>query len=108
MAVPKDWSQLYLVGWYTRDGRPCVSSWDDKDFGRVMVSVVVLGLCDVSRIYKEPFPPLRDSIVPPGVTFELVPQGADAISYARRLGGVFAFGFYVPEGVARSDDDPDR
>lgn len=99
MDGPKDWDQLYLVGWYRLDGSPCVSAWELGD--RTPVSVVVLGLRDPLPPHGEPVPPLRGSKVPEGVLFKVVPEGEQALPYARRLGGVFAFGFYIPEGFSR-------
>lgn len=94
--MPKDWSQLYLLGWYDQQGKPYLSTWDGD---RPMVSVVVYGATSLSM-------PLWDADVPSKLSFEVVPNGVDPQAYAQLKGGLHAFGWFVAEGFRRKSEKP--
>ncbi len=89
--MPKDWSQLYLLGWYDSLGRPMLSSWDGD---LPLVHVVVFGATATTM-------PLWRSPVTPDMKFEVIPDGEDHQAYARRRGGLYAFGWFVEKGFER-------
>lgn len=99
-----DWDHVYLLGWYTSDGKVMLSSWGSNE-SMTTIGVVVTGKLPSYGV------PLWDALVPPGLSIRPIPYGMgliDAISYARTLGGVYAFGWYIQDGVERHEQDGKR
>jgi hypothetical protein len=87
-----DWDHVYLLGWYGRDGKSYLSSWYD-DGSLESISVVVLGT---------EAPPMWGSPAPEGAKLVPIPADVkDKHAYAASLGGLYAFGWYLPEGKKR-------
>ncbi len=98
MAEPikLDWDHVYLLGWHDKDGHSYLTTWSGD---RPWVEVVVTG--------AGPFgPPIWKSYVPNGVTLHEMsePSGHRFRSKedrARLLHGIYAFGWYIEEGIER-------
>lgn len=90
--IPVDWDHVYLLGWYDRERRSYLTTWDGD---LPMVNVVVLGLPSHRM-------PMWDAPVPPQAELRRVPDDQDPHEYAASLGGYHAFGWLVADGVKRS------
>jgi len=88
MTTPIDWAHVYLLGWYDKEDRLYLTSWDGGD--PIYHFVVTGGEA-----------PLWDAFVPDGVGITIVPEGADPKGYARDLRGLHAFGWVLSGGVER-------
>lgn len=93
-----DWDHVYLLGWYGPDGTPYRSSWSGD---LQPIHVVVVGYLSYDRV------PLWKTAVPKHLSLLRIPDDVLAtpspklVEYATKHGGVYAFGWYFPEGVCR-------
>lgn len=86
------WDSVYLLGWYDRNDRPFLTTWDGN---RPLVAFVVTGVNGMTM-------PLWRAPVPHGAALHRIPEGKDAADYARELGGFRAVGWELgPGAVAR-------
>ena len=89
-----DWQHIYLLGWEDHAGQSYLSTWSGD---LPWVEVVV---------HNTQLVPLWNAPVPPSARLESIPEGEDGREYAQRVGGFFAFGWYVKEGVSRRCSNP--
>jgi len=86
-----DWDHIYLLGWYDQNGKAFLTTWEGD---LPQVSVVVTGVSPYG-------PPLWRTPVPAGCTLHAIPLGKSNQEYAKELGGVVAFGWYIEDGMTR-------
>ena len=92
----QNWEHIYLLGWYGEDGKPYLTTWEGS---APLVDVVVSGRFREDTCWG---PPLWDAYAPERLSLEVIPEGvADKKSYARSRGGLYAFGWYFPDPIAR-------
>jgi len=83
-----DWCHVYLLGWYDANNQGYLTSWDgDLPY----VHVVVTG-------YLYFGPPMWKTPVPDGCILHEIPDNKDPQEYAKEIGGVHAFGWYLKDG----------
>lgn len=105
-----DWNHVYLLGWYDQSGRGHLTTWyGDRETTKVIVTGPMV------KSFGPPLwksPTLFDNKTCPGpsvdqYTLHEIPDGFSPQGFARRLNGVVAIGWYIPEGfVRRSKHDP--
>jgi hypothetical protein len=88
-----DWEHIYLLGWYSPDGKRNLTPWQGK---RPWIDVVVIDATDDDMKHIMWSSPLHRQ-------FDLVsvPKFAYPKDYARAKNGLWAFGWYLEEGVNR-------
>ncbi len=95
-----NWDHTYLLGWYDREEKSYLSSWDGDN---PRVDCVVVG-------YNHGYgPPIWHAPVPPRCVAFKMPADLvttkDKVAYATRLGGVYAFGWYITQPIQRVRSD---
>ena len=99
--IKLDWDHVYLLGWYNRDGVAHLTSWSG---GNPNIHVVVSGpkvltygppLWNASISMEMGGYPVED------FTLHELKLEEDWQSQAQKLGGVIAFGWYIPKGFKR-------
>lgn len=88
--MPVDWDHVCILGWYGRDGRAHLTSWEGD---LPIIDVVVTG--------TGPCVPCGSAPVPPGAGVHPVPAGKDPKELALELGGLHAIGWIIEKGVRR-------
>lgn len=88
-----NWDHVYLLGYYTPSGEPMLTTWSGDAEG---IEVVVTG-SDNSG------PPIWSAPIPPGCELHTIPEGKDGQEYAKEIGGLFAFGWLLPEKIVRKE-----
>lgn len=89
------WEDVYILGFYDASGRGYFTSWTGD---APVIHVVVTGC---RHTIRDPFPFLATH-VPSGAGIHSIPPGWDEKDYAEELGGVRAFGWYLPGTVRRT------
>lgn len=90
-ALPVTWDHVYILGWYSENGRANLTSWDGD---APIIDVMITGLHG-RRV------PVWSSEVPRGAELTRVPDGASPQEYARESGGLYAFGWHLAEPIER-------
>ncbi|GEM_PF-560051 len=89
-----DWDHIELVGWYDHQGRAYLIPLERDG---THISVIVTGV-------REAEIPLLDIPAPSQARLHMVPEDRNPFEYAKELGGFYAVGFYMQEGVRRGRD----
>lgn len=90
-----DWDHFYLLAWYGANGRAYLTSWTGDE---PLVYAIVKGVPEHKMtVWAAPVHPGAEllEIPPDKVTQE------DRLAYAREVGGLLAFGWYIAEGITR-------
>lgn len=88
----QDWAHIYLLHYWDAEGRHQLTTFS-ADESTQWVHAIVYGASAV---------PLWKARVPEGATFDLIPADApDPRALARERGGLYAVGWYIPEGFER-------
>lgn len=90
-----DWDHFYLLAWYGADGRQYLTSWTGDE---PIVYAVVRGVPESKMTVWEALVPVGAELVE--IPADKVTQ-EDRLAYAREVGGLLAFGWYVKEGITR-------
>lgn len=86
-----DWDHIYLLGWYDENGKAFLTTWEGS---QPLIYVVVTGASPYG-------PPLWRAPIPKDCELHEIPTGKGNQEYAKGLGGVLAFGWYIEDGMTR-------
>ncbi len=88
-----DWEHIYLLGWHSKDGKRNFTTWSGK---RPWIDVVVVGADDNDMKNIMWSLPLHKD-------FQLivVPNDVNPRQFASDSNGLWAFGWFLSEGVNR-------
>jgi hypothetical protein len=89
-----DWDHVYLLGWYDWNRKAYLTSWDGNF---PMVNVIVTGGTPV----------MWRGYVKNGLKLHEIPEGIDPHKQAMLMNGLFAFGWYIKDGIDRNKLMPD-
>src|SRR5690606_38172204 len=90
-SPPVTWGYFDILGWRDEDGRLNLTSWDGAT---PLMNVVVTGLAG-RRV------PVWNSKIPTGVGLIRIPDGVDPQEFARKQGGINAFGWHLTHKICR-------
>jgi len=86
-----DWGHVYLLGYEGFNGRMYLTTWGGEG-NEIEVAVTGGG---------NEYIPLWNDAVPDGMELHPIPEGTDARTYAKEIGGRYAFGWLVETQIER-------
>ena len=88
------WDTFYILGAIGRNGESLTTTWLGER--KTMMHAVLTGVHETNI-------PFWNAPVPKGAKIHPIPVDENPSAYAHKIGGIYAFGWYYPEGIEREN-----